>query len=512
MKSRLACLFAAALVLGATAPGFGQRSLRAQDRGEVRKEQPAERKDSGASVLDLLPADSITTHTIKVDSRDLTYRALAGTLPIFDGSGEKKAAVFYTAYTVPDAGAGYRPITFVFNGGPGAASAFLHLGLAGPKRADFGPTGRDGSQAVLRDNPETWLTFTDLVLIDPIGTGWSRTVKSDDARTYWSVSADAQVMAKVIALYVARNGRSASPKYLLGESYGGFRAAKVARVLQQDQGIVPAGIVMISPLLETSLTFGGDRYSLGCALQLPSIAAAEMEANHTFNASALADAERFAATEYLTTLAAAPPKGDAAKAFYGRIAQMSGLPSDLVEKSRGCIRDAYLNHRRDKDRQSISNYDGAFIAADPFPESDRRRGPDPILDGFVRALSGLFADYARNELGFKTDMTYLLLAGEISGRWDWQVGGRGGGGPGTSDDIRELLALNPSFRLMVTHGYSDLVTPYSTSRYILDHIPDIGGPERVQLKLYPGGHMYYLADPARLAFTRDAKAFYQRTD
>ena len=137
--------------------------------------------------------------------------------------------MFYTAYVAKDADAARRPLTFAFNGGPGAASVYLNLGLAGPRIVDFGPDGRDGAAAKLVDNPDSWLAFTDLVMIDPIGTGWSRTAKPDDAKAFWGVRSDANVLAKVIALYVAKNSRGASPKYLLGESYGGFRAAKVAR-------------------------------------------------------------------------------------------------------------------------------------------------------------------------------------------------------------------------------------------------------------------------------------------
>ena len=209
-----------------------------------------------------------------------------------------------------------RPLTFVFNGGPGAASAFLHLGLVGPRMLDLGPDGRDAATAQLRDNPDTWLAFTDLVLIDPIGTGWSRTVKPDDAKHFWSIRSDAESFAKAIALYVAKNNRAASPKYLFGESYGGFRAAKVARALQRDQGIVTSGIVMLSPMLEGWLTFGDDESALRAALQLPSLAAAKLERKNAFTPAALADAEKFAMTDYLTTLAGAPPQGDAGKAFY----------------------------------------------------------------------------------------------------------------------------------------------------------------------------------------------------
>jgi len=209
----------------------------------------------GPGVLRLLPADATSDKDITLGGRKLGYTATAGTLSLFDQSGDKSAAVFYTAYVAKDADA-KRPITFVFNGGPGAASVYLNLGLAGPRIADFGPEGRDGAAAKLADNPDSWLAFTDLVMIDPIGTVWSRTTKPDDAKGFYGVRSDANFFAKVIALYVARNSRSASPKYLLGESYGGFRAAQVADALRSDQGIVINGIVMVSPLLEASFQWG----------------------------------------------------------------------------------------------------------------------------------------------------------------------------------------------------------------------------------------------------------------
>jgi len=459
-------------------------------------------------VLTLLPADSVTEHTLDARSRKITYTATAGTLPIFDQSGERKASVFYTAYVASGGDAATRPVTFLFNGGPGAASVYLHLGVAGPKVLDFGPTGRDGAAARLRDNAETWLDFSDLVFIDPVGTGWSRTAKADDT-SFYGVRPDAQVLAKVIALYLARNGRTGSPKYLVGESYGGFRAQKVAHVLQQDQGIVVSGIAMVSPLIEGGYVFGGgDRHSLGCALQLPSVVAAELERNGAFTPQAIAETERFAMTDYLATLAGRPPKGDAAQAFYERLARMTGLPADLVARSRGCVRNAYLKHRRESQGELLSIYDATIASPDPFPEQENRRGSDPVLDGFTRALGGAFVGYAREQLGFKTDMTYAVLNGEVNGKWEWEHGKRGSP-PSVTEDIREFLSLNPSFRLLVVHGYADLVTPYAVSRYVIDHLPELREPERVQLKVYPGGHMFYFAERARVAFTNDIKAFYQ---
>ncbi len=413
--------------------------------------------------------------------------------------------MFYTAYVAKSANASARPVTFVFNGGPGAASAFLNLGLVGPRIAEFGMNGHDGSNVHLVDNPQTWLAFTDLVLIDPVGTGWSRAAKADGGHGFWNVHGDAESMAKVIALYVAKSGRGSSPKFILGESYGGFRAAKVARVLQNDQGIVVSGILMLSPLLEGAFQFGGDRFALAAALQLPSLAAAELERKGTFNKEALAQAERFALSDYLSTLAGAPPHGDAAKAFYARIAAMTGMSLDAVAETRGFIRDSYLKNLYAGDHKIVSRYDATFASDDPYPESPVARGPDPILDGVIRGYGGAFVGYARDELGFKTEMSYTLLAEDIANNWDW---GPGRAQASVADDLRVLFALSPSFRLMIGHGYSDMITPFSDSRYVLEHLPAFDGEERAALKLYRGGHMFYLDPDSRKAFTADARTMY----
>ena len=495
------------LLLPLLACSLAATAATAQERPA--RERPARAEQSGnegPGVLRMLPSsDAVSEKELAVAGERLAYTATAGTLSVFDQNGERSAAIFYTAYVKKGAEAGSRPLTFVFNGGPGAASAFLHLGIVGPRIIDFGPDGRDGAAAKLRDNPDTWLTFTDLVFIDPVGTGWSRPAKADGGGAFWNVRHDAEVVAKVIALYVAKNSRSASPKYLTGESYGGFRAAKVARALQSNQGIVVSGVVMLSPLLESSFLWGGDDNALGAALLFPSLAATELERTKTFTPQAMAEAERFALTDYLSTLAGPPPTGDKAAAFYGQVGQMTGLPVDAVAKSRGYVRGAFLNHLR-ANGQTVSSYDATFSTPDPFPESERRRGDDPMLDGFTRALSGTFVGYARDELGFKTDITYSLLNNEVTRKWDW---GDRRDPPGVSDDLRQLLALNPSFHLLVAHGRSDLVTPYGVNRYVLDRLPPVGGPGRVALKLYRGGHMFYFDADARRAFTADVKTFYR---
>src|SRR5882724_8985241 len=232
-----------------------------QPQAQTEHQAPEQRQgQSRDSVLRLLPADSVTQHRLHILGGKLAYTATAGTLSLYDQSGERIAAIYYTAYVAKNADGAIRPITFAFNGGPGAASAYLNLGLVGPRIAEF--VGNDAAGAKLQDNPQTWLAFTDLVMIDPVGTGWSKPAKADD-KSFYGVRSDAQAIAKTIALYLAKNGRGGSAKYILGESYGGFRAAKVAQALQHDQGIAVSGVIMLSPLVEGGLTFGGNRFALG---------------------------------------------------------------------------------------------------------------------------------------------------------------------------------------------------------------------------------------------------------
>ncbi|MBB3610911.1 carboxypeptidase [Rhizobium sp. BK602] len=460
-----------------------------------------------AGVLSLLPADAVSDHVLNAAGGSISYTATAGTLDLFGQDGERNAAIFYTAYVAKDRG-NDRPITFVFNGGPGAASAFLSLGLVGPRVLDFGPDGRDGANARLIDNPQSWLDFTDLVLIDPVGTGWSRTVKPDGANEFYNMRSDAESLAKVVALYVAHNGRGASPKYILGESYGGLRAAKVATSLREDQGILISGIVMLSPLIEGRLVFGASEFALGAALALPSLVAAEMERRDVFSEEGVREAQEFALKDYLPALAGPPPSGEAGRAFYGRVASLTGIPEDVVAKNQGLIGGAYRKHSDGDGADVVSSYDASFLAPDPYPESEAAHGGDPILDGFVRAYGGAFSAYARDELGFRTDMTYALLSRSVNEQWNW--GGRNGGSRLTAsatDDLKETLALVPSFRLLVAQGYSDIVTPFGVNKYVLDHMP-AAFADRVALKLYRGGHMFYTRPASRAAFTSDAKTFF----
>jgi carboxypeptidase C (cathepsin A) len=206
-------------------------------------------------------------------------------------------------------------------------------------------------------------------------------------------------------------------------------------------------------------------------------------------------------------LAGPPPRGEAARAFYERVAEITGMPVAIIARSRGFIRDTYVKHLRADERKVVSRYDATFARPDPYPESERTRGPDPLLDGVVRAYSSAFAAYAREELKFRTELTYVLLSSEANGQWDW---GHGGGRATASvdDDLRALLTLDPSFRLLIAHGYTDMVTPYAVSRYVLDHLPDLEGPARAQLRLYRGGHMFYLDPSSRHRFSAEVATFF----
>jgi carboxypeptidase C (cathepsin A) len=466
--------------------------------------QEGHRSPAGSpGIFSLLPADSTTSHILKTPTGDLPYTATAGTLSLYGQDGNVTAKVFYTAYIARD-DARKRPLTFAFNGGPGAASAYLNLGLVGPKILDFGPNANDGTMPALKDNPESWLGFTDLVLIDPVGTGWSRATGREGER-FWGVNQDAETIAKVITLYIQHNNRMASPKYLLGESYGGFRAAKVASALKDSQGILVSGIIMVSPLIEAGLLFGATDYPLGAALQLPSLAAAELERKGAFTAEAMAEAERFAMTDYMITLAGPVPAGARADTFYGRVADLTGIPKDEVARTRGFLGDIYTKATRSKAGKVVSPYDSAFEAPDPYPETAHYRRDDPILDGFTRAYGAAFANYARNDLGYACDMTYNLLNLEVNGEWAWNGNRRDAE---ATSDIRELLATIPPFRLLVVHGYSDALTPYGASRYVIDHLPPTLTGGRVALKLYRGGHMFYTRQDSRRAMAVDARKFF----
>ena len=479
-----------------TAPAFAQEG------------EEQQRSASETGIFSLIPDDSVTRHVLQTHGGPLSYEATAGTLDLYDQDGKRTAKVFYTAY-VADKADPARPITFAFNGGPGAASAYVHLGLVGPKVLEFGQSRDDGTRPSLKDNPDSWLAFTDLVLIDPVGTGWSRAASDDAAGQFYGVRQDAESLAKVITLYTHKNRRFASPAYLLGESYGGFRAAKVASALKETQGILVSGVLMVSPLVEGRVLFGAANDPLVAALQFPALAAAEMERRGDFDVGRLREAERFAMTDYLVTLAGPSRAGPQADAFYQRIADLTGIAKAHVAKARGFV-DGLFAKLSDESGRVVSPYDAAYSVPDAYPESTMSRNDDPILDGFTRAYGAAFAAYARDDLGFRTEMTYTLLNTSVNHRWEWNdgQGGDGRNNASASDNLRDLLSTIPRFRLAIYHGYSDALTPYGASRYVLDHLPPALAEGRTELRVYRGGHMFYVDPVTRRQMSDDARRFY----
>jgi len=284
-----------------TATGVGHASAGAG------KEAEAPAKSDHEAAPDLLPPTSVTHHTITLSGETVRYAATAGTLPVRDDQGKPLASIFYVAYA-REPGDRKRPITFVFNGGPGAASAYLHLGALGPKAIDVTAKGEVlGPPARLVDNDSSWLDFTDLVFVDPVGTGYSRVADGKDERDFFGIEHDTEYLADFIRTYLIDNGRMSSAVFLTGESYGGFRAATITRDLQKKGGVSPSGLVLISPALEFALLNGEDYDPLSWALLLPSYAAVNLESKGVTGrealAAALKDAEHYALSDYLVDLA-----------------------------------------------------------------------------------------------------------------------------------------------------------------------------------------------------------------
>ena len=455
-----------------------------------------------------LPADATTHHTLGIAGEEIAYTAIAGTLPLTDDKGEKQAEIFYVAFLRENVEAADRPITYAFNGGPGAAAAYLDIGALGPRALDFAGNGRPQPASVgVADNPDSWLPFTDLVFIDPVGTGYSRATSEDAAKRLWSVGPDLDALAQIIRLHLARSGRMASPVYLAGESYGGFRAARLALQLSQREGIAPAGVFLVSPALEFRL-MSGDRFDvLPWALRLPSYAAAELEAQKKLTPAALADAEHFALGDYLTGIAAGA--GDRPRDFYARIAALIGLPEATVARWSGRVPPgAYVKARRRAEGEILSRYDVTVAAPDPEPASPYAE-EDPVLEGTIAPFTRAFTAYVRDELGYRSDLAYDLLSREVGRHWQWRDGKEGDRRDlGAGDALARALSLEPHLKLLIAHGLTDLATPYMMSRYVVQHLPEKVVAERVALKLYPGGHMMYLRQDSRHRLHDDAAAFY----
>jgi carboxypeptidase C (cathepsin A) len=460
-----------------------------------------------------LPPVSVTAHRTTLGGEDVPYSAAAGAVVLNGKDGKPKAEIFYVGYSREPKDSG-RPVTFVFNGGPGAASAYLHLGAIGPKIVEATDTGELlGPPPRLIDNESSWLAFTDLVFVDPVGTGYSRAVNQKDEGDFWGVEQDTEALAEFIRLYLIQAGRMSSPVFLTGESYGGFRAATITRELQKNTGISPSGLILVSPALEFALIHGEDYALLPWALALPSYAAVKLETAGVTTRAALADAlkevEHYALTDYLMALASGAEQGG--KTASARVAELTGLPLDKVAQHLARISPSVFIKEFDRaSGQLLSRYDGSVSGPDPNPSSAWPRGPDPVLDATVPLWTSAFVQYAQDDLAFKTDESYRLLNREVRNKWDFGTSPTRQGYAGVLDDIQEARAANRALEVLIATGYTDLITPYMVPTYLVNQLPPLTGAVPITIEDYAGGHMLYLRPDSRRALTQDVEAMYRR--
>ena len=504
----------AALIGGVGAPVLAQQARPVPQAAEAPRGgapaaeagRPARPQNEGAFRL---PADSTTKHTLELPGRTLHFKATAGSITLSDAeSGALQAEIAYVAYIRDGTGEPSRPVTFLFNGGPGAASAYLDIGAMGPWRLPFDNVSASANPALL-PNADTWLDFTDLVFIDPAATGYSHIVAGGDnvRRQFFSVDGDADALAVVIRKWVEKNGRQSSMKFLVGESYGGFRVPKVARALTGRQGVGVRGLIMISPVLDF-VNFGLRRHNpLAWVTRLPSMAATVFETKAPFSRDALREVEAYATGDYLRDLMRGERDAEAIERMTPRVSAYTGIDPAQVQRLGARIDTQTFQRELNRQRGMVASaYDPTITAYDPSPNSANGRFSDPVLDAIGPPITGAMTELYQGTLKWRIEQPYRLLNGEVANQWTW---GRGRSGPEVVEDLRNALAGDRDLQAMVAHGASDLVTPYFGSQLILDQLPVFGSADRLKLAVYGGGHMFYSRDASRRAFRDDAQALYR---
>jgi carboxypeptidase C (cathepsin A) len=440
--------------------------------------------------------------SIDLPDRSLTFRLNAEAIAVRDDDGRIDAEAGIVAY-LRDGGGSARPVTFVIGGGPGTASAYLHLGALGPWRIPFSLSG----VRQLQPNAESWLDFTDLVFIDPPGTGLGRLVANDAKakERVWSVDGDVTLLADTIAAWLRKHDRIASPKSLVAQSYGGIRAPRIAESLHRRHGLSFRSLILISPILDYGWRYHARSSPLSFATLLPSFAAARMEQEGKSDAKALATVEYYARGQFIEDYLRGLRDKDALKSLVTRVTEITGLPPEVVQSARGRIDEKiFAREFARKHGKIISFYDPAVSGDDPEPATPRPDLADPFLAAMKAPLTEAMAKLLK---GAGKLPPYNLGNETVFENWRWNSEH---GLPESTTALRRLLALDPQLRVIVAHGTSDLATPYFESRLILDQFPDFG-EGRVMLRLYPGGHMFYSRDGSRAALRRDVQPLYTDT-
>jgi carboxypeptidase C (cathepsin A) len=479
----------------------------AQAQTSVPDAKPAPPSTAAAPAAEEKPV--VTKHQITAGNRTLAYTVTAGMLPIMNAAGETEADVFFMAYTLDNAGpAQKRPLMFSFNGGPGSSSVWLHLGALGPQRVKM---LEDGSMPAppfeLVDNEFTWLGETDLVFIDPVGTGYSRARKADLGKKFWNVAGDIQSVGEFIRMYLTRYERWTSPLFLVGESYGTTRAAGLAGHLI-DRGIAFNGIVLVSSILNFQTARFARGNDLPYVLFLPTYTAsawyhkklaADLQADLR---KALGEAEKWAAGAYAEALA----KGDRLtaaerQAAIDKLHRLTGLEKRYIDRCDLRIEIQHFCKELLRDRgRTVGRLDSRFLGIDESGVSERPDF-DPTMSIIFPPYTTTFNQYVRTSLGYKTDRTYSILGGVD--RWEF--------GPGytdTSEALRGAFAKNPYMKLFVASGYFDLATPYFATEYTLGHMGLDGSLRKnVTTAYYHAGHMMYIHAKSLEKLKRDVAEF-----
>jgi carboxypeptidase C (cathepsin A) len=490
-----AVLLSFLLWAGAAAPAFADDAKGAapEAKGEDFKLPP-------------FPADRTVRQSAVIGGRKLGYDATVGSLPVLDDKGRTIADVMYVAYTMPGKD---RPVTFALNGGPGASSVYLNLGALGPKRVQFGAEGDSPSDpAVAVDNAGSWLDFTDLVFIDPVGTGFSRArvPEAEAKKAFYSTKADIEYLSRIIYDWLVKNGRLTSRKYLVGESYGGFRGPRITHYLQTRLGVAMNGLVLVSPYLDPTASDNGDLSPLPWMLTLPTIAAANLERQGRLSDAAMAKVVDYTRGEYVTDLLKGRSDPGATERIVKRVTELSGLSPEFVRRSGGRLEtQAYLREVFRAEGKLGSRYDSNVTAWDPFPFAPEQRTNDPILDAIIAPTTTAMVDFVTRTVGWKYDGRYNALSYEVNRLWD-----RGEEmNRGSVQELRQAVAIDSKLQVLIVHGWGDLSCPFMASVLIVDQMPVMGDPNRVQVREYPGGHMFYSRGDSQAALKRDVSRIYQ---
>ena len=442
-------------------------------------------------------APVVTHHEITVDGKLLKYSATAGRLPIKRGDGKIEAQMFFVAYTLDGQEAGKRPLTFAFNGGPGSASIWLHMGALGPRKVVLQTEGfMPPAPYHIQDNPYTLLDKTDLVMIDAIGTGFSRAADAEMFKKFWGVKGDIEAFSEFIRLYITRNERWGSPLYILGESYGTTRAAGIAGYLA-DQGISFNGITLLSMVLnfqtlednktnDEPYVFLIPSFTMiaGYHHKLPADLAQDM-------AKARQESEQFASGDYARALAKGDSlTGEERQKVIDQLSRYTGLSKEVIDEANLRIDVGKFTHYLLIDQKvRVGRLDGRFTGPDPQGLLDTRFY-DPTGPATEPPFTSVLNNYLRTELGYRTDMPYYTFA-QQRGEWDWGSASRGFAD--TASAMREAIVKNPYLKILVMEGYYDLATPYFAANYTMDHL-DLPQKYRsnVSYATYDSGHMVYL--------------------